>query len=407
MPDGRRRIVLLGSTGSIGTNTLAVLEHLRSVGAMDVEVVGLAAGRRVDELAEQANAWGVKRLAIADLDKADRLRDLVPGATVFAGDDAAARLVADIDDATDLVAAMVGSAGLSATMTAVRRGWRVSLANKETLVAAGELVMPAVDAHGAELLPVDSEHSAIYQCLVGCDRAAHEVRRLVLTASGGPFRTWDADRIAGATVEQALDHPTWNMGPKVTIDSATMTNKALELIEAHWLFDMPADKLEVIVHPQSIAHSFVEYVDGSVLAQLGPPDMKTPIQYALTHPSRSPGCSEAMDWAALSGLTFEPPDPQRFPAIRLAYEVIEAGGTAGAVFNAANEAAVAAFLDRRIPLGEIARLSEGALNALGHGPISSIEDVLNADRAARVWVGEALSTPRRPAVAGDPTIARR
>ncbi|MEM1209480.1 MAG: 1-deoxy-D-xylulose-5-phosphate reductoisomerase [Planctomycetota bacterium] len=407
MSGDRRRIVLLGSTGSIGVNTLTVLDHLRSTDAMDVEVVGLAAGRRVDELAAQANAWNVRQLAIGDAALAGRLRELVPGSTVFAGDDAAAQLVAAIDDATDLVAAMVGSAGLSATLTAIQRGWRIGLANKETLVAAGELVMPAVQRHDAELLPIDSEHSAIHQCLAACDRTAHEVRRLVLTASGGPFRTWDADRIDSATVEQALDHPTWNMGPKITIDSATMTNKALELIEAHWLFDMPADKLEVIVHPQSIAHSFVEYVDGSVLAQLGPPDMKTPIQYALTHPSRAAGCSQAMDWAALSGLTFEPPDPKRFPAIRLAFEVIEAGGTAGAVFNAANEAAVAAFLDRRIPLGEIARLSEGALEALGHGPISSIDDVLNADRAARVWVDDRLSAPPSPAVAGDPAAARR
>ncbi|MEO0966117.1 MAG: 1-deoxy-D-xylulose-5-phosphate reductoisomerase [Planctomycetota bacterium] len=407
MSGDRRRIVLLGSTGSIGVNTLTVLDHLRSTDAMDVEVVGLAAGRRVDELAAQANTWNVRHLAIGDATLADRLRELVPGSTVFAGDDAAAQLVAAIDDATDLVAAMVGSAGLSATLTAIQRGWRIGLANKETLVAAGEIVMPAVQRHDAELLPIDSEHSAIHQCLAACDRTAHEVRRLVLTASGGPFRTWDADRIGSATVEQALDHPTWNMGPKITVDSATMTNKALELIEAHWLFDMPADKLEVIVHPQSIAHSFVEYVDGSVLAQLGPPDMKTPIQYALTHPSRAAGCSEAMDWATLSGLTFEPPDPKRFPAIRLAFEVIEAGGTAGAVFNAANEAAVAAFLDRRIPLGEIAQLSEGALEALGHGPILSIDDVLNADRAARVWVDDRLSAPPSPAVAGDPAAARR
>jgi 1-deoxy-D-xylulose-5-phosphate reductoisomerase len=387
----RRRVVVLGSTGSIGVNTLAVLDHLRATGAMDVEVVGLAAGRRVDELAEQARAWGVTRLAIGDADRADRLRDLVPGATVFAGEDAAAELIDDVDDATDLVAAMVGSAGLTATMKAIARGWRISLANKETLVAAGELVMPAVAEHAAELLPVDSEHSAIFQCLAGCDRAADEVRRLVLTASGGPFRTWSAERIAGATVEQALDHPTWDMGPKITIDSATMTNKALELIEARWLFDLPGDKLDVIVHPQSIAHSFVEFVDGSVLAQLGPPDMKTPIQYALTYPCRSAGCSTAMDWSALSGLTFEPPDPRRFPALRLAYRVIESGGTAGAVFNAANEAAVAAFLDRRVPLGELSRLSEGALDALGHGPVGSVEDVLEADRAARRWVADAVA----------------
>ncbi|MEM6332076.1 MAG: 1-deoxy-D-xylulose-5-phosphate reductoisomerase [Planctomycetota bacterium] len=398
MTAARRRVVVLGSTGSIGTNTLEVLAHLRDAVGMEIDVVGLAAGRRVEELAEQANAWGVKKLAIADEAAADRLRDAVPGASVFVGEQSAAELVADIDDATDLVAAMVGSAGLSATMIGIERGWRISLANKETLVAAGEVVMPAVRKHGAELLPVDSEHSAIFQCLVGCGRAHEEIKRIVLTASGGPFRTWDAERIASATVEEALAHPTWTMGRKITIDSATMTNKALEIIEARWLFDLGGDRIDVIVHPQSVAHSFVEYVDGSVLAQLGPPDMKTPIQYAMTYPNRAAGCSAAMDWAQLAGLTFERPDPARFPALRLAYEVIEAGGSAGAVFNAANEAAVAAFLDRRIPLGDISRLAEAALEAVGTGPIGSVEDALAADAEARRFVEASVAqAANRPA----------
>jgi 1-deoxy-D-xylulose-5-phosphate reductoisomerase len=266
-----------------------------------------------------------------------------------------------------------------------------SLLLEETLVAAGEIVMPLVKKHGVNLLPVDSEHSAFFQCVENVLRqspgmAIPGLSRLVITASGGPFRTWSKEQIDNATVEEALNHPTWNMGPKITIDSASMMNKALEVIEAHWLFDLPAEKIETIAHPQSLIHSFVEYVDGSVIAQMSPPDMKTPIQYALTWPYRAQGCSKVMDWPSLCRMDFEPVDHDRFGALRLAYRVIETGGTSGAVFNAANEAAVSLFLDGRIGFGQITELVQEALDTIKPMPVTSMDDVLNADAAARDFV---------------------
>jgi 1-deoxy-D-xylulose-5-phosphate reductoisomerase len=240
-----------------------------------------------------------------------------------------------------------------------------------------------VARHGATLLPTDSEHNAIFQCLAGNDLSL--VRKITLTASGGPFRTWSQERIAAATVGDALNHPTWTMGPKVTIDSASMMNKALEVIEAHWLFGLPADRIDAIVHPQSIVHSFVEYEDGSVLAQLSPPDMRTPIQHALTYPERAAGCSRTTDWRQFGGLQFEPVDHQRFPAIGLAWRAIRAGGTAGATLNAANEVAVEAFLSERIRFARITELVAEALDALPVRPVRSLTDVLDADRDARTW----------------------
>jgi 1-deoxy-D-xylulose-5-phosphate reductoisomerase len=293
-------------------------------------------------------------------------------------------------EATDALAAVVGVAGLAGTLAAIRKGMRVSLANKETLVAAGALVGPLVRHHGAELIPVDSEHSAVFQCLAG--EPDKTVKRIVLTASGGPFRTVEADVMAQASIEQALKHPTWKMGQKITIDSATMMNKALEVIEAHWLFGLPAERINVIVHPQSVVHSFVEFEDHSVLAQLGSPDMRMPIQYALSYPHRRPGCGQAMDWTQLSRLDFEPPDPKKFPSLSMAYEVIDAGGTAGAVFNAANEAAVEAFLARRIAFGRIFELVAEALAAADGGPAERLEDVLEADRRAREFVDQRLKS---------------
>jgi 1-deoxy-D-xylulose-5-phosphate reductoisomerase len=293
---------------------------------------------------------------------------------------------------------------------------RIGLANKETLVAAGEWVTPLVRQHNVELIPVDSEHSAIFQCLEASravpgpgapgpgvpgrdagaaglgDEPARGVKRIVLTASGGPFREASKQQIENATVAEALNHPTWNMGPKITIDSATMMNKALEIIEAHWLFGLPSEQIEVIVHPQSIVHSFVEFEDNSVLAQLGPPDMRTPIQYALTWPDRPTGCSRALDWPTLSKLDFEPPDLARFPALRLAYDVVDAGGTAGATFNAANEAAVAAFLDGRIRFGRIVELVAEALAAFPAVPVQSLDCVYDADRQARQYVAGKITT---------------
>jgi 1-deoxy-D-xylulose-5-phosphate reductoisomerase len=246
---------------------------------------------------------------------------------------------------------------------------------------------------------VDSEHSAIFQCLAA-GRTIDEVKRLVLTASGGPFRTWPRDRLYHATVEETLNHPTWSMGPKVTVDSASLMNKALEVIEAHWLFGVSTDRIQVVVHPQSIVHSFVEFVDGSVFAQLSPPDMKSPIQYALTWPQRTPGCSRTLDWQSALRLEFDPVDHERFPALRLAYRVIETGGCAGAVFNAANEVAVKAFLDRRIPFGMITRLVGETLEATPPAPIESLDDVHRADAEARRQVGRLIDESiKRPAAA--------
>jgi len=386
-PAPTRRIILLGSTGSIGTNTLAVVEHLRTIGAANFDVVGLAAGANAAALREQAERFGVKDVAIADANQAHVLRGV---GQVDAGADAAEALIDRVARRGDLVVgAMVGSSGVPATIKAIERGCDIALANKETLVAAGAIVMPLAKKHGVHILPVDSEHSAIFQCLMA-GRSIDEVARLVITASGGPFRKANKAEIHGATPEQALNHPTWSMGPKVTIDSASMMNKALEVIEAHWLFGLPADRIDVIVHPQSIVHSFVEFVDGSVLAQLGPPDMKTPIQFALTYPSREFGCSRTMKWDALKQLDFEPVDHDRFAAVSLAFRVIGAGGTSGAIFNAANEAAVEAFLARRIRFGAISELVADALDRIAPTPIHSLQDVMRADEAGRRLVREQL-----------------
>ncbi len=390
-PDARR-LILLGSTGSIGCNTLTVIDHLDSA----YDVVALAAGQKASALIEQAQRFDVNHLAMADAQAAEQVRNALPQATVYAGPDAARQLV-DCVEADVLVTAVVGAAGLPATISALQRGMTIGLANKETLVAAGELVMPLAAKHKAAVLPIDSEHSAIFQCLQGhCEPVGPpypHVKRIVLTASGGPFRTAPREKIHNATVTEALDHPTWNMGPKITIDSATMMNKALEVIEAHWLFGLSADQIDVIIHPQSIVHSFVEFTDRSVLAQLGSPDMKTPIQYALTWPDRAPGCSEPMDFAKLSRLDFEQPDHDRFPALKLAYRVIEQGQTSGAVLNAANEAAVAAFLDGRIRFGQIVELVGQTLDAIDIQPATDLQTILDADRQARHFVAEQLDQP--------------
>ncbi len=390
-----RKLIVLGSTGSIGTNTLAVVDHLNRTAGVGIEVVGLSAGGSANTLIEQARWFKVKHVAIQDLTQEKALRDALPDCTVFAGDDAATRLVREVP-ATDCAAAIVGAAGLAPTLEAIRKGLKISLSNKETLVAAGQLVQPMLKEHGAELIPVDSEHSAIFQCLNTHNGAKQRVKRIVLTASGGPFRTTPKEQMDQATADQALKHPTWNMGPKITIDSATMMNKTLEVIEAHWLFKLPGEKIDLLVHPESVVHSFVEFTDNSVLAQLGPPDMRTPIQYALTYPERAGGCSDAMDWSMLRGLSFEPVDFQRFKAPRLGYEVIEAGGTAGAVFNAANEAAVKAFLERRIAFGRIVELAEEALNKVPISDLDSLESVLEADRQAREFVADRLAEEPLP-----------
>ncbi len=384
---GPRRLILLGSTGSIGVNALNVVRNL----AGQFQVVGLAAGAKAEDLARQARDFSVPNVAIADAAGAASLKTALPSTRIFAGSDASTRLVEETD-ADVLVAAVVGAAGLPATLAAIRKGMSIALANKETLVAAGELVIPLAREHGVELAPIDSEHSAIFQCLQSPLGTAgpRTIKRIVLTASGGPFRTATREQIQNATVAQALKHPTWNMGRKITIDSATMMNKALEIIEAHWLFGLGPDQIDVLIHPSSIVHSFVEFNDHSILAQLGSPDMQTPIQYALTHPHRAPGCSQPFDLMKLSSLQFEPPDHERFPALKLAYRVIEAGGTSGAIFNAANEAAVAAFLDEKIPFGRIVELARQALDALPPRPADSLQTILRADEEARRFVLERI-----------------
>ncbi len=386
-----RRVVVLGSTGSIGVNTLAVIEHLTRTGLCPFEVVGLAAGSNAKTLAEQAKHHVCGCLALADA----RASSLLHAEQVFTGPDASTQLVEHTRPDV-VVSAIVGAAGLSATVAALRRGCTVALANKETLVAAGAFVMALARQHGAVMIPVDSEHSAIFQAL-GQTIDTTGVRRVVLTASGGPFREWSAQRMRDATPEQALNHPTWDMGPKITIDSATMMNKALEIIEAHHLFALPPEKIEAVIHPQSVVHSFVEFADHSVLAQLGPPDMRTPIQVALTHPKRVAGCSDQLDWTKLRQLDFLSPDGERFPALRLAYDVIRRGGTAGAVFNAANEAAVQAFLEHRIRFGRIVELVGEALTAIPTVPIECLDDVFQADQHARDFVTAEVRASAAPA----------
>lgn len=394
-----RRVILLGSTGSIGESTLDVLRHMRGLPELEFELIGLGAGTRGEELLEQAKEFGVRDISLADADVA---ADLQFDGTLHAGPGSARDLVESIARPGDLVvAAIVGSAGIDAVMAAIDAGCDIALANKETLVAAGSIVMPRAAERGVHLIPVDSEHSAIYQCLRGSN-SDQEIRRIVITASGGPFRGMDQQTVRNATPEEALAHPTWDMGQKISVDSASMMNKALEVIEAHWLFGLSSDRIEVIVHPQSIVHSFVEYVDGSVLAQLGPPDMKTPIQYAMTWPHRMDGCSDRMDWKSLQSLVFEQLDHQVFPPVNMAHEVIERGGTAGAVFNAANEVAVEAFLNREILFGGIHDLVREALDGIPVQEVHSLADIEHADAAARALVRERIAELMgRPAAMGE------
>lgn len=386
-----RRVIILGSTGSIGTQTLEVIERLsRAPGGPPIRVVGLAAGRNAGLLFDQAARLDVRDLALASRDGAHA------GANLRVGPDAAERLVREVP--CDLVvAAMVGVSGLPATLAAVELGRHVALANKETLVAAGDLVVPLARRTGAALLPVDSEHSGVWQCLAGAGTHALPpfacpagVARVTLTASGGAFRDWTPAQIADATPADALRHPTWAMGRKVTIDSASLMNKALELIEAHHLFALPASRLGAILHPQSIVHALVEFADGSVVAQLGVPDMRTPIQVALSWPVRVDAPPPRLDLAALARLEFRAVDDARYPAVGLALRTIEAGGTSGAILNAANEACVDAFLAERIPFPKITALVADALAAIAPRPVLALADVLDADRAARAFVASRL-----------------
>jgi len=375
----QRRVVVLGSTGSIGTSTLDVARQLPD----SISVLGLSAHSSLDALVAQAREFRPRFVCVTGPDTlpADALP---PGTELLRGDDGIARMVTH-PDADVVVSAIVGAAGLHGTWAALEAGKTVAVANKETLVMAGPLVMALARKHGGTLLPVDSEHSAIFQALRGNDVA--DVERLVLTGSGGPFRGRKRHELEHVTVEQALKHPTWSMGRKITIDSATLMNKALEVIEARWLFDVPPERIAVVIHPESVIHSFVEFVDGSVMAQLSPPDMRLPIQHALTYPRRLPGPTRKLDWAALSAWHFERPDPQTFPSLELGFEVARAGGTAGAVLNAANEAAVGRFLDGTLAFLDVPRACRAVLDHHDFDPTPTLATLAAADRRARQEIG--------------------
>ncbi|ADB51928.1 1-deoxy-D-xylulose-5-phosphate reductoisomerase [Conexibacter woesei] len=370
-----RRLLILGSTGSIGTQALDIVAR-----SEDLELVGLSAQTSWETLVRQARDFGVDRIGLADPDAGARAGEAWTDGEVLSGPEGLVRLV--VESEADLVLnALVGSAGLGPTVATLGEGIDLALANKESLVVGGELVNQLAEATGAQIVPVDSEHSAIHQLLAGEDRGT--VDKIVLTASGGPFRGRTADELRDVTVEQALAHPTWAMGGKITIDSATLMNKGLELIEAHHLFGTPYSQLDVVVHPQSIVHSAVQLCDGSTLAHLGYPDMRVPISYGLHYPERAEVPLRALDLAAVGSLTFEPVDTDTFACLRLAREVGEAGGTAPCVLNAANEIAVHAFLAGRLRFLEIAEVIQHALDTVPTGQIHAFETLYRADRAAR------------------------
>lgn len=404
----QRAISILGSTGSIGCNTLRVVEAFGTA----FPVVALSAGRNVERLAEQIARHRPELVSVESDECAEllcaELKKLDVSAPRISFGEAGLIEVATHARAETVVSATVGAIGLVPTLRAVEAGKRIALANKETLVIAGELMTRAAESSGAEILPVDSEHNALHQCLRGERR--EEVRRLVLTASGGPFRTKTTAEMERATIEEAMRHPTWNMGAKITVDSATLMNKGLEVIEARWLFGFEADAIDIVVHPESVVHSLVELIDGSILAQLGVTDMRHAIQYALTYPERHPSPLPPLDLNRLGALHFEPPDPARFPCVGLAYKALRAGGTHPAILNAANEVGVGAFLEGRIRLTDIARVIERTLALHELVPVSSLEVVLAADAAARRdaarFVFELSSAFERPTESPIPAAAR-
>jgi 1-deoxy-D-xylulose-5-phosphate reductoisomerase len=373
-----RSIAILGSTGSIGRNALRVVESL----GPGYSICALSANSSVELLAEQVRRFKPKYVAITGAGREDRLAELVAGLDVeVLGGPGSLVEIAELAEVDTVLTAVVGAAGLPAVLAAARKGKRLAIANKEPLVIAGELLLAEAKKGGATILPVDSEHSAIFQAMQA--GRPNEVAKIILTASGGPFREASAEDIRNVTLDQALAHPTWDMGPKITIDSATMMNKAFEIIEARWLFDVPVEKIEVLIHPESIVHSMVEFVDGSVVAQLGRPDMCLPIQYALTYPRRVAGIARAPRLEEIGNLTFKKPDPRTFRALPLAYQVARAGGTAAVVFNAANEAAVEEFLAGRIKFVNILELVEHCLDKHDVKTHVSLEELLEADGWAR------------------------
>ncbi len=380
----KRRVVLLGSTGSIGTSTLKVAREIPD----RIEIIALAAAGNIEKLAAQARETGARHVGIYDTSKAAALRALLPdGVTLHTGPEGLLEL-ATLADADIALIAIVGTAGLHPALAAIEAGKDLAIASKEILVMAGEIITAAASRRGVKLLPVDSEHNAIFQCLDGHCGGEAKVSRLILTASGGPFRTLPADQLSNVTPEQALHHPTWNMGPKITIDSATLFNKGLEMIEARWLFGIGMERIDVVVHPQSIVHSMVEFTDGSVLAQLSRTDMCFPIQYALTWPERVRGGLQPLDFPTLAKLEFEAPREDDFPALQLARRAGLTGGTLPAVLNAANEIAVDAFRNNQIPFPGI----WGCVSAVMDAHLVQASDTLEAVVAADQWAREAATT---------------
>ena len=372
-----RRVTILGSTGSVGCSTMDLIERQPE----SFEIEALTANGSVDRLADQARRVRAKLAVVADHSRYRELKAALSGTGVEVAAGAQAIIEAAQRPTDWLMAAIVGAAGLAPTLAAIRRGAVVALANKETLVCAGALMTAEVTRNGATLLPVDSEHNAIFQVL-DFDRL-DAVDRIILTASGGPFRSHSREAMAGVTPEQAIAHPNWDMGAKISVDSATMMNKGLELVEAHHLFGLPSDRIEILIHPQSVVHSMVAYVDGSVLAQMGQPDMRTPIAHTLAWPERMETPVERLDLARIGQLTFETPDPARFPALRLARQALEAGGTAATILNAANEVAVQGFLEGRLGFLDIVAVVEQTLDKIPSRALGGLEDVWEIDRQAR------------------------
>ncbi len=386
----KKKVSILGSTGSIGLNSLEVIGQLSD----NFEVISASCHANWSDLAQQVRTNNMKKAVITDTSHLEALKSELADTDVevLGGPEYLIDLASD-PECDIVIVSIVGAAGLPAVLAATRAGKTVAIANKESLVVAGCLVMPLATESGATILPIDSEHSAILQSMHSGDR--HEVDKIIITASGGPFRRSSIQEIRNASLSDALNHPTWDMGPKITIDSATMMNKALEIIEARWLFDISADNIDVVVHPESIIHSMVEFCDGSVIAQLSRPDMRLPIQYALTYPQRSSRPHQRLNLEELGSLTFEKPDLDRFPAVRLGFETAQRGGTAGAVLNAANEAAVEAFRSHKIKFIEIVELTEECLRNHNWIEKPGLEELTEADNWARRQVGDIISKKGR------------
>lgn len=376
-----KRIAILGSTGSIGTNAIKVAQHL----GPDYQIVALAAKGNIDLLEQQAKQCQPEIIAVFEKAKACELQRRLPHMRVLGGIEGI-EAVASYQNADMVISAMTGTIGLAPTISAIKAGKTLGLANKEALVSGGALVMALAKQHNVQILPIDSEHSAIFQCLNGEKRA--RAARLILTASGGPYRTYTHAQLKQVDVESALCHPNWKMGPKITIDCSTLMNKGLEVIEAHWLYDMPLEKIDVVIHPQSIIHSMVEFVDGSMMAQMSEPNMIVPIQYAMTYPERAPGLLPPFDFVKHGTLQFFAPDTDKFRCLGLAYQAIKAGGTLPCYMNAANEVLVQRFLDRQIAWSEIASKLENLMEQHASVKILSIDDIFETDKRARM---EAMS----------------